>query len=94
VDLEETLRALVRRDVLHLLVEGGPRVFAALVQAGLADELLLHVAPKLVGEEGRSWVGALGLERMVGAPSLHLEAVRRLGEDVEIRARFGAPGAG
>jgi diaminohydroxyphosphoribosylaminopyrimidine deaminase/5-amino-6-(5-phosphoribosylamino)uracil reductase len=94
VDLEETLRALVRRDVLHVLVEGGPRVFAALVQAGLADELLLHVAPKLVGEEGRSWVGVLGLERMVSAPSLHLEAVRRLGEDVEIRARFGAPGAG
>jgi diaminohydroxyphosphoribosylaminopyrimidine deaminase / 5-amino-6-(5-phosphoribosylamino)uracil reductase len=94
VDLEETLRALVRRGVLHVLVEGGPRVFAGLVQAGLADELLLHVAPKLVGEEGRSWVGLLGLERMASAPSLHLEAVRRLGEDVEIRARFGAPGAG
>ena len=94
VDLEETLRALVRRDMLHVLVEGGPRVFAALIQAGLADELLLHVAPKVVGEEGRSWVGALGLERMVGAPVLQIEAVRRLGEDVEIRARFGAPGAG
>src|SRR5262249_14320531 len=94
VELEEALRRLVRRDVLHVLVEGGPRVCAGLIQAGLADELLLHVAPKVVGEEGRSWVGALGLERMLNARVLRVEQVRRLGDDVEIRARFGAPGAG
>jgi diaminohydroxyphosphoribosylaminopyrimidine deaminase/5-amino-6-(5-phosphoribosylamino)uracil reductase len=94
VDLDAALRKLVRRDVLHVLVEGGPRVFAAFVQAGLADELVLHLAPKLVGGEGRSWVGALGLERMVRAQALRIEQVRRLGEDVEIRALFGAPGAG
>jgi diaminohydroxyphosphoribosylaminopyrimidine deaminase/5-amino-6-(5-phosphoribosylamino)uracil reductase len=88
VDLEATLRALVRREVMQLLVEGGPRVFAALVQAGLADELRLHVAPKLVGEEGRSWLGALGLDRMASAPVLRLEQVLRLGEDVELVARF------
>jgi diaminohydroxyphosphoribosylaminopyrimidine deaminase/5-amino-6-(5-phosphoribosylamino)uracil reductase len=88
VDLDATLRALVRRDALHVLVEGGARVLAALVRSGLADELILHLAPKLVGEEGRSWLGALGVEKLADAPGLVIESVRALGEDLEIRARF------
>lgn len=89
VDLEATLRALLRRDVLHLLVEGGPMVFAAFIRAGLADALVLHLAPKLVGGDGLSWLGPLGLERMVGARSLRVESVRSLGEDLEVRALLG-----
>lgn len=89
VDLEATLRAVLRRDVLHVLVEGGPRVFSALVRAGLADALVLHLAPKLVGGDGLSWLGPLGLDRMAGARAVRLESVRRLGEDLEVRALFG-----
>ena len=89
VDLEAMLRALVQRDVLHLLVEGGPRVFAAFVRAGLADELVLHIAPKLVGGDGLSWLGPLGLDRMAGARRVRVESVRALGEDLEVRALLG-----
>src|SRR4029453_7502407 len=53
VDLEAMLRALLRRDVLHVLVEGGPGVFSAFLRAGLADSLVLHLAPRLVGSEDR-----------------------------------------
>ncbi len=94
VDLEATLRALVRRDVLHLLVEGGPGVFSAFIRAGLADALVLHVAPKLVGGDGRSWLGPLGLDRMAGARSVRVESVRWLGEDLEVRALFGPAPSG
>lgn len=86
VDLEAVLRALLRRDVLHVLVEGGPRVFGAFVRAGLADELVLHLAPKLVGGDGLSWLGPLGVERMEGARRVRVESVRPLGEDLEVRA--------
>ena len=89
VDLEAMLRALVQRDVLHLLVEGGPRVFAAFVRAGLADELVLHIAPKLVGGDGLSWLGPLGLDRMAGARRVRVESARALGEDLEVRALLG-----
>jgi diaminohydroxyphosphoribosylaminopyrimidine deaminase/5-amino-6-(5-phosphoribosylamino)uracil reductase len=89
VDLEALLRALLQRDVLHLLVEGGPRVFAAFVRAGLADELVLHLAPRLVGGDGLSWLGPLGLDRMAGARRVRVELVRSLGEDLEIRALLG-----
>jgi diaminohydroxyphosphoribosylaminopyrimidine deaminase/5-amino-6-(5-phosphoribosylamino)uracil reductase len=88
VDLDATLRALVRRDALHVLVEGGQRVLASMVRSGLADELIVHLAPKLLGEDGRSWLGALGIAELAEAPGLVMESVRRLGEDVEIRARF------
>jgi len=89
VDLEALLRALLQRDVLHVLVEGGPRVFTAFVRAGLADELVLHLAPKLVGGDGLSWLGPLELDRMAGARPLRVESVRSLGEDLEIRALLG-----
>src|SRR5215472_2811090 len=89
VDLEALLRALLQRDVLHLLVEGGPRVFSAFVRAGLADELVLHLAPTLVGGDGLSWLGPLGLDRMAGARRVRVESVRSLGEDLEIRALLG-----
>ncbi len=89
VDLEAALRALLRRDVLHVLVEGGPRVFAAFVRSGLADALVLHLAPRLVGGDGLSWLGPLGLDRMAGARSVRVESVRWLGEDLEVRALFG-----
>jgi diaminohydroxyphosphoribosylaminopyrimidine deaminase / 5-amino-6-(5-phosphoribosylamino)uracil reductase len=89
VDLEATLRALLQRDVLHVLVEGGPRVFAAFLRAGLADSLVLHLAPRLVGGDGLSWLGPLGVERMAGVRSVRVESVRALGEDLEIRALLG-----
>jgi diaminohydroxyphosphoribosylaminopyrimidine deaminase/5-amino-6-(5-phosphoribosylamino)uracil reductase len=89
VDLEATLRALLRRDMLHVLVEGGPRVFSAFIREGLADALVLHLAPKLVGGDGLSWLGPLGLDRMAGARSIRVESVRWLGEDLEVRALLG-----
>ena len=86
VDLESVLRELLRRDVLHVLVEGGPTVFSAFIRGGLADSLVLYLAPKLVGAEGLSWLGPLGLDRMAGARSVSVESVRSVGEDLEIRA--------
>jgi riboflavin-specific deaminase-like protein len=53
LDLEEALSALKRRyGVNVLLVEGGPALNHALVSSGLADELFLTLAPKLLGGEG------------------------------------------
>ncbi len=88
VDLESMLRALLRREVLHLLVEGGPTVFAAFVRAGLADELVLHLAPRLLGSDALSWLGPLGVDRMDGARGVKIESVRSLGEDLEVRGLF------
>jgi riboflavin biosynthesis pyrimidine reductase len=53
VDLGEALRYLrIERGVRALLCEGGPRVHAQLIDAGLVDELFVTHAPKLAGGEG------------------------------------------
>lgn len=49
VELGDVLRELGRREVLHLLVEAGPRINGALLKAGLADKLYLYYAPRILG---------------------------------------------
>lgn len=62
VDLIALLAELGRRGVNELHVEGGPALTTALLQAGLVDELLLYIAPQLLG----------GLRGMVDWPPLAL----------------------
>jgi riboflavin biosynthesis pyrimidine reductase len=49
VDLGVALRTLGARGLRHVLAEGGPRLLAELVEAGLVDELCLTWSPRLVG---------------------------------------------
>ncbi|HEX6838310.1 MAG TPA: bifunctional diaminohydroxyphosphoribosylaminopyrimidine deaminase/5-amino-6-(5-phosphoribosylamino)uracil reductase RibD, partial [Polyangia bacterium] len=52
VELKALVRELGRREILSLLVEGGGQVHGAFLAAGLADEVALFVAPKLIGAGG------------------------------------------
>jgi diaminohydroxyphosphoribosylaminopyrimidine deaminase/5-amino-6-(5-phosphoribosylamino)uracil reductase len=69
-DPHEALAALFGRDVQHVFLEGGPTLAAAFVAEGLVDELVVYVAPMLLGS-GRSAVGDLGIGTI--ADALHLE---------------------
>lgn len=50
--LREVLRALARRNVMKLLVEGGADVHGAFLDAGLADRVSVFVAPRILGDAG------------------------------------------
>ena len=86
VALADLMRSLAKRGMLHVMVEGGATVFASLLREGLADELLLFLAPKLIGADGISWTGDLGVRRMASALKLRHLSVEAVGEDVLIRA--------
>ncbi len=58
LDLRRLLNALRRREVTNVLVEGGGAVLGAFMDAGLADEARIFVAPRLIG--GRAAPGPLG----------------------------------
>jgi riboflavin biosynthesis pyrimidine reductase len=63
LDLAACLRWLGERGVRRVLCEGGPTLNAALLEAGLVDELFLTVAPRLVGgPAGRIVSGPGGLD--------------------------------
>jgi diaminohydroxyphosphoribosylaminopyrimidine deaminase/5-amino-6-(5-phosphoribosylamino)uracil reductase len=87
VPLRGIMRALGRRDVMSVLVEGGADVAAGILEAGLADSLLLFYAPKLIGGDGRPMIGPLGVRRMRDALELDPPAVRRLGPDFVLISR-------
>ena len=92
IDLEALLRRIASEGLNHVLVEGGSQVFGSLLREGLADALALFLAPKLVGGDGLSWTGALGVRRMADALHLRDFSLERLGDDVLLQARLGEGG--
>jgi diaminohydroxyphosphoribosylaminopyrimidine deaminase/5-amino-6-(5-phosphoribosylamino)uracil reductase len=88
IDLKAAWRALGRVGTNEILVEGGGGLAAALLRAGLVDELHLFLAPRLIGGDGRAVLGSLGVERLRGALDLPPLKVRRVGRDLLLHARW------
>jgi len=94
LDAEALLRRLVAEGALHVLVEGGAGLFTTLLVERLADELILFLAPKLLGGDALAWVGGLGVERMEDALALRVDELAPLGKDWRLTARFLWPPGG
>jgi len=84
-DPAHVLAELGRREVRHLLVEGGPTLAAAFLRAGLVDEVHAYVAPVLLGS-GPSAVADLGVSTIGEAVRLTTRSVLPLGPDVLVVA--------
>ncbi|MDH6181785.1 diaminohydroxyphosphoribosylaminopyrimidine deaminase/5-amino-6-(5-phosphoribosylamino)uracil reductase [Microbacteriaceae bacterium SG_E_30_P1] len=84
-DLEEVLRDLYGRGIRRAYVEGGPTLASAFVRAGLVDEFLVFVAPKLIGGP-RIAVDDLGIGSIDEAIPLTFTGVEALGDDILITA--------
>ncbi|MDO3411565.1 bifunctional diaminohydroxyphosphoribosylaminopyrimidine deaminase/5-amino-6-(5-phosphoribosylamino)uracil reductase RibD [Saccharibacillus sp. CPCC 101409] len=89
VNLEQVLDTLGASEISSLLVEGGGQVNASFVEQGLADKLVLYVAPKLVGgKEAPTFLQGLGIADMDDAVDLTGLRVRQLGPDLKLEAYF------
>lgn len=85
-DVEAVLSELFGRGIRRVFVEGGPTLASAIIAAGLADEYLVYLAPKLIGGP-RLAIGDLGVGSIAEARDLHITSVESLGEDILITAR-------
>ncbi len=93
VDIGAVMAELGRRRVASCLIEGGSRVSAAALAAGVIDKLMLFLAPKLLGgNDGVPLFHGPGPDRMADARVLHRVRVRRIEEDVLIEGYFGETG--
>ena len=81
LDLHAAMRLLSQKQVNELQVEAGPRLCGALFGAGLVDELLLYVAPVLLGDAARPLLALLSLQDMLQRHALRVADQRRVGED-------------
>ena len=85
VDLTKLMTALYARGVRGALLEGGPVLAGAFLAAGLVDEVVGYLAPKLLGA-GASALGPAGVTTIASALELVLTDVTRIGSDVRITA--------
>jgi diaminohydroxyphosphoribosylaminopyrimidine deaminase/5-amino-6-(5-phosphoribosylamino)uracil reductase len=84
-DLNSALVTLFDMGVRHLMVEGGSIVSSEFVRHNLVNELLVYVAPKLIGGPITS-LGNLGVANISQAKELEFIEVKQLGQDLMIRA--------
>ena len=82
LDPAAIVAALGRRGLTRVLCEGGGQFAASLLQAGLVDRLVLFSGGLTLGAEGQPAIGALGLDRLDGAPRFRLVRCARAGGDV------------
>lgn len=87
VDLAAVLQDLSQQGARVLHVEAGAELNGALLRAGLVDELLLYMAPSLLGN-GRAMAELGVLASLSQAYTLAFDSVDRVGPDLRIVARF------
>jgi len=88
VDLAELLNELGRRGINEVHVEAGARLNGALLHAGLVDEVLLYMAPCLIGDQARGLFDIPELETLEDKHRLAIRDVRLVGRDLRVIARL------
>jgi diaminohydroxyphosphoribosylaminopyrimidine deaminase / 5-amino-6-(5-phosphoribosylamino)uracil reductase len=86
VDLHALLQDLGTRGINELHVEAGHKLNASLLQAGLVDELLIYLAPKMLGP-GREMAALGPLTQLADALAFEFTQVQLVGEDLRLLAR-------
>ena len=86
LDLPGVMRALGEQKINEVLIEAGPTLAGAAIQAGIVDELVIYVAPHLMGHQARGLFHLPGLEKMADRIGLQILDVRQVGKDFRISA--------
>jgi diaminohydroxyphosphoribosylaminopyrimidine deaminase / 5-amino-6-(5-phosphoribosylamino)uracil reductase len=87
LDLNAVLARLAELEVNDVLVEAGSRLSGALFAAGLVDEWLLYIAPKLLGKDAKPIAAFPRLTKLEAAPEFELIDSKTVGPDVRLRLR-------
>lgn len=87
VDLHALMRRLGELEMNEVLVESGATLAGALLRANLVDELLIYMAPMLLGHEARPLIEWSGLEDLGASPRFEIVENTRVGPDLRLRLR-------
>ncbi|MEP0073453.1 MAG: bifunctional diaminohydroxyphosphoribosylaminopyrimidine deaminase/5-amino-6-(5-phosphoribosylamino)uracil reductase RibD [Marinomonas sp.] len=83
LDLLDAMEQLADAGINDVLLETGAELAGGFLQAGLVDEIVVYMAPKLLGSAARP-LFQLPLEAMDEAVELELKSVRQVGQDVRL----------
>jgi diaminohydroxyphosphoribosylaminopyrimidine deaminase / 5-amino-6-(5-phosphoribosylamino)uracil reductase len=90
VDLAALMVELARRELNEVHVEAGTKLNGSLVAAGVVDELLVYLAPSLIGDSGRGMFNLPAPASLAERTRLAVRDVTRIGDDVRVIARLGS----
>jgi len=88
VELFKLMEELARRELNEIHVEAGTKLNGSLLQAGVVDELLVYLAPSVIGDSGRGMFNLPELTELSQATALKIREVERIGADLRILARL------
>jgi diaminohydroxyphosphoribosylaminopyrimidine deaminase/5-amino-6-(5-phosphoribosylamino)uracil reductase len=86
-DLRAVIERLGALEINDVWVEAGAGFNGALLAAGLIDELLIYIAPRLLGDTARGMFAVPALESLSDSYALSFDDVRQVGPDLRITAR-------
>lgn len=87
LDLPRVLTRLGAAQMNEIQVEAGPTLAGALIQAGLADELLIYAAPVLLGPDAKPLAALPRLDALPAAPRFDIVESAVIGTDLRLRLR-------
>ena len=87
VDLTAVMHELAESQINEVMVEAGAGLAGALLQQQLIDEMIIYMAPKLMGDSARGLFQLPGLETMAQSIDLHIDDVRKIGVDWRFTVR-------
>lgn len=87
LDLSAVLARLGELEINEVLVEAGPTLSGQLLTGAFVDELLLYMAPKLLGPQARALINLPEVQSLQQAWGFSLFDVKRIGDDLRLRLR-------
>jgi diaminohydroxyphosphoribosylaminopyrimidine deaminase/5-amino-6-(5-phosphoribosylamino)uracil reductase len=88
LDLMALMAALAAREINELQVECGARLAGALLRAGLIDELVLYIAPKLMGDAALGLLRLPDIQTMKDCIEVEIKEIRAVGRDWRLVAKI------
>ncbi|MEJ2407244.1 MAG: bifunctional diaminohydroxyphosphoribosylaminopyrimidine deaminase/5-amino-6-(5-phosphoribosylamino)uracil reductase RibD [Candidatus Thiodiazotropha sp.] len=86
IDLRALMKVLAEREINEVMLETGAILSGAALRAGIIDELVIYMAPKLMGDGARGLFHTPGLQSLADAVELSIGDIRAVGDDWRINA--------
>lgn len=82
--LTELASELGKIEITNLLIEGGSATAALALRSGIVDKVVFFYAPRVLGAEGLSMVGNLGVSRIKDSLGIERVKIRKLGDEIMV----------
>ncbi|HCT1987067.1 TPA: bifunctional diaminohydroxyphosphoribosylaminopyrimidine deaminase/5-amino-6-(5-phosphoribosylamino)uracil reductase RibD [Proteus mirabilis] len=84
VDLVLLMMQLGKRNINSVWVESGAHFAGALLELGLVDELIIYIAPKILGNDARGLLSISPLSSLSEAPEFTIDSLQQIGPDIRV----------